>query len=82
MTKVLVTGFGPYGNTPTNPAQLVAEALDGTEIEGARVVSRIVPCVYFEAVEAAARAIAEVEPQVVVMLGEFGGRAMIKPPPT
>jgi pyrrolidone-carboxylate peptidase len=22
---VLVTGFGPYGNTPTNPAQKVAE---------------------------------------------------------
>lgn len=77
MTKVLVTGFGPYGNTPTNPAQQVAEALDGATIDGAQIVSRIVPCVFFEAVEATAEAIAEVEPQVVVMLGEFGGRAMI-----
>ncbi len=29
MARVLVTGFEPYGNTPVNPAQLTAEALDG-----------------------------------------------------
>lgn len=76
-STVLVTGFGPYGNTPTNPAQLVAEAIDGTEVAGARVVSRIVPCVFFDAIAAAVAAIEEVGPDVVVMMGEFGGRAML-----
>ena len=33
MTTVLVTGFGPYGHTPTNPAQQVAMALDGETIQ-------------------------------------------------
>ena len=77
MSTVLVTGFGPYGKTPTNPAQSVAEALDGTSLGGAEVVGRIVPCVFFEAIEAAVSAIEEVRPEIVVMLGEFGGRAML-----
>lgn len=77
MTTVLVTGFGPYGNTPTNPAQLVAELLDGKRVDGARLVGRVVPCVYFEAIQAAVTAIEETDPAVVVMLGEFGGRAML-----
>ena len=77
MSRVLVTGFGPYGNTPTNPAEAVAKALHGTRIESAEVVAHIVPCVFFEAIESAATAIGEVEPELVVMLGEFGGRAMI-----
>lgn len=77
MKKVLLTGFGPYGNTPTNPAQLTAEALDGREIAGATMISRIVPNVFFESIDAARQAIAEIGPQLVVMLGEYGGRAMV-----
>ncbi|PND55389.1 pyroglutamyl-peptidase I [Mycobacterium sp. ENV421] len=77
MPTVLVTGFGPYGSTPRNPAQLTAEALDGTVIAGATVVSRIVPNTYFESIAEAVRAVDDVQPGLVVMLGEYGGRAMI-----
>jgi pyroglutamyl-peptidase len=77
MSTVLVTGFGPYGTTPTNPAQLTADTLDGRVIGGATVVSRIVPGAYFESIAAAAQAIDEVRPELLIMLGEYGGRAMI-----
>ena len=77
MATVLVTGFGPYADTPVNPAQLVAEALDGRVIAGAGVVSRIVPNVFFESVTVAADAVDELAPELVVMLGEYGGRSMI-----
>lgn len=77
MSHVLITGFGPYANTPTNPAQLVAEKLNGASIAGAQVTSCIVPCTYFRSIEAAAKAIDELKPQLVIMLGEYGGRAMI-----
>jgi len=77
MPTVLVTGFGPYGHTPDNPAQSVAEALDGETIAGATVVGRVVPCKWFKSIEAATGGIREVEPELVVMLGEYGGRAMI-----
>lgn len=85
MPKVLVTGFGPYGvnpenpadlATPDNPAQFVAEALDGRTIAGATVVSRLVPGAYFESIAAAQQAIADVGPQLVIMLGEYPGRSM------
>ncbi|WP_370331991.1 pyroglutamyl-peptidase I [Mycolicibacterium hippocampi] len=77
MSKVLVTGFGPYADTPTNPAQVAAEAVDGRVIAGASVVSRIVPGAYFESVAATVQAVDEVGPELLIMLGEFGGRSMI-----
>ncbi|QUR66066.1 pyroglutamyl-peptidase I [Mycobacterium spongiae] len=77
MSKVLVTGFGPYGVTPDNPAQFVAEALDGRTIAGATVVARIVPNTYFGSIDAAQQAIADIDPELVIMLGEYTGRAMV-----
>jgi len=77
MTKVLLTGFEAYGNTPTNPAELVAKALDGSVVGEAEIVARIVPNVFFECIEFVKAAIAEVQPELVIMLGEYGGRSMI-----
>ncbi|MEW5735587.1 MAG: pyroglutamyl-peptidase I [Thermodesulfobacteriota bacterium] len=77
MEKVLLTGFGPYGNTPVNPAQQVARALDGATVGRASIVSRIVPNVFFKSVEAVVQATREVEPRMIVMLGEYSGRSMI-----
>ncbi|MBX7435098.1 pyroglutamyl-peptidase I [Mycobacterium sp. Y57] len=77
MPAVLVTGFGPYANTPVNPAQLTAEALDGRTIAGVPVVSRIVSNAYFDAIADTVAAVEEVGPELLVMLGEYGGRSMI-----
>ncbi len=77
MATVLVTGFGPYGHTPKNPAQSVAEALDGEVLGGATVVARVVPCTFFGSIDATVAAIRELQPVFVAMLGEYGGRAMI-----
>jgi len=77
MSTVLVTGFGPFGHTPVNPAEQVARALDSREIGGASIVARILPCAFFDSIEAARQAIREVEPNAVVMMGEYGGRAVV-----
>lgn len=77
MTNVLLTGYGPYANTPVNPAESVARALDGTVIGEAKIVSRIVPNVFFECIDVVSEAIAELKPSLVFMLGEYGGRSMI-----
>ena len=77
MSTVLVTGFGPYGVTPTNPAGLAAEALDGRSIGNAKIVGRIVSGAYFESISATIRAIDEFQPELLIMLGEFPGRAMV-----
>ena len=77
MTTVLATGFEPFGNTPINTAELTASALDGQTIGSAKVVSRVVPSMFFKSIEFVQKAISEVKPEIVIMLGEYGGRSMI-----
>ncbi len=77
MPTVLLTGYEAFANTPVNPAELVARALDGAEIAGAKVVSSVLPNVFFGSIEVVRQAIEEVRPEIVVMMGEYGGRAMI-----
>lgn len=77
MRTILLTGFEPYGNTPINPAEQVARMLDGLDVEGVRVVSRVVPNTFFKCVECVTGAIEELRPEAVVMRGEFSGRAMV-----
>ena len=45
--KMLVTGFDGFA---TNPAGTVARKLDGVTINGATVISRIVPGAFFKSV--------------------------------
>ncbi len=77
MRSVLLTGFEPFGTTPVNPAEQVARHLDGEEVGGAKIVARIVPNTFFTCIAVVQAAIAELQPDVVVMMGEYGGRAMI-----
>jgi pyroglutamyl-peptidase len=77
MADVLLTGFEAYGHTPINPAEQVARALDGTRINDATIVARVIPNIFFKAIEVVRAAIEEIHPEIVVMLGEYGGRAVI-----
>ena len=77
MKKILLTGFEPYGNTPINPAEQVAARLDGQSVETMAITSLIVPNTFFKCIEAVKRAIRQVQPESVLMLGEFPGRAMV-----
>ncbi|MCG8545187.1 MAG: pyroglutamyl-peptidase I [Alphaproteobacteria bacterium] len=77
MKPILLTGFEPYGDTPINPAEQVATKLDGAEIDGAVVVSRIVPNTFFKCIDFMKSTIEAVQPEIIVMLGEYPGRAVI-----
>lgn len=77
MAKILLTGFEAYGHTPHNPAESVAHTLDGKQINGVDVIARIVPNNFFECIDFVWSSIIEIEPDIVVMMGEYGGRAII-----
>ncbi|MEM7224901.1 MAG: pyroglutamyl-peptidase I [Pseudomonadota bacterium] len=77
MERLLLTGFEAFGTTPVNPAEQVARLLDGEEIAGAKIVGRVIPNTFFTCIEVVKTAIAELRPDAVVMMGEYGGRAMI-----
>jgi pyroglutamyl-peptidase len=77
MDTILVTGFGAYGNTPVNPANQSAEVLNGQTIAGVRIVGVEVPSYWFKCIDSVVSAIEKHNPVMVIMLGEFGGRAML-----
>ncbi len=77
MKTILLTGFEAFGTTPVNPAEKVARHLDGETVEGARIVSSIIPNTFFVCIDAVKAAMAQSGADAVVMMGEFGGRATI-----
>ncbi len=77
MATVLLTGFEAFGSTPINPAESVVNALDGAQIKGANIVTRVVPNVFFECIDVVRSAIDTHQPEIVIMMGEYGGRATI-----
>ena len=77
MAKILLTGFEAYGHTPDNPAESVACKLNNKRIDESEIIARIVPNNFFECIDFVWASIAEISPDIVVMMGEYGGRAMI-----
>lgn len=75
MQTVLVTGIEPFDGETLNPSWETARAVDNRVIGGARVLARRLPCVIAEVRQALLDAIAEVDPVVVLCLGQAGGRS-------
>lgn len=74
MSKVLLTGFGDWAGSNANPAGEVAEALKGQTIGGAAVDSHIAPSVIKDMIGSVTKRIDADPPDVVIMMGELGGR--------
>lgn len=75
MTKtVLLTGFEPFNMETINPAWEAVRALDGWTGEGYAIEVRQLPCVFGAALDTIKDAIAELAPDVVIAVGQAGGR--------
>lgn len=74
--KILVTGFEPFGGESRNPSAEVVERLP-EQIAGARIVKLILPTVRYEAPQKAEQAVEEHRPDVVLSIGQAGGRAAV-----
>jgi pyroglutamyl-peptidase len=77
MQKVLITGFEPFGGERVNPSWEVVKQLNDMELAGARIIARQLPCVFGVALEALNAAIDEVQPVMVLAIGQAGGRTDI-----
>jgi len=68
-TVVLVTGFEPFGGHEVNPAQVIAETLNGQVIDGATIVGISVPVNFTKSVEVVTQAIEDYDPIIVISIG-------------
>jgi len=71
--KILVTGFDPFGGEKVNPAFEVLKKLK-KNIAGAKITLLEVPTVFSESVAKVIAAIEKQKPDVVLMIGQAGGR--------
>ncbi|MCC2971619.1 pyroglutamyl-peptidase I [Massilia sp. IC2-476] len=77
MKTVLLTGFEPFNKASINPAWEAVRALEGWSGEGFRVEARQLPCVFDEANRVLAALVDELQPDIVIAVGQAGGRAEI-----
>lgn len=71
--KILVTGFDPFGGEKINPAIESVKRLPD-EIAGAEVIKLEIPTVIGKSVDKIREKIEEVKPDVVLSVGQAGGR--------
>ena len=76
--KILVTGFDPFGGEKVNPA-LEAVKLLPKEIHGSEIRWAEIPTVFYRASEVLEAEIEKYQPDVVLCIGQAGGRASLTP---
>lgn len=74
--KILVTGFDPFGGEKINPSIETVKRLPG-EIAGAKIIKLEIPAVCGKSVEVIEEAIIRYDPDVILSIGQAGGRADI-----
>lgn len=79
MKKVLLTAFEPFGGETINPSLETARAIDSIHSTSVTVSMVELPVDRHRAITTALEAIAAEEPDVVIMLGEAGGRFRVTP---
>lgn len=72
--KILVTGFEPFGGERQNPSAEVIKLLSDV-IGGAEIIKLTLPVVRFTCVRAVEQAVEAHRPDVVLAIGQAGGRA-------
>lgn len=78
MKKLLITGFEAFDGEQMNPSW---EAVDRllTEINGYELVKLRIPVVFGEAAEKVIKVAEEIRPDVILCIGQAGGRGAITP---
>ncbi len=78
MKKLLITGFEPFGGEEINPSWEAVSRLPD-EINEYTLTKLLIPVVFGKAAESVLRAAEEVSPDVILCIGQAGGRGAITP---
>lgn len=77
MRKILLTGFEPFGGESINPSWEAVSQLDGYIYGDFQVVSRQLPCTFSGSCVLLQQFIEEVQPEIILCVGQAGGRSEI-----
>lgn len=79
MLTLLLTGFEPFDKEKINPSWELVKAFDKQTIEGYQIVAVCLPCVFGESLTVLQANIQQYQPEIVLSLGQAGGRVAITP---
>ncbi|MDA7028541.1 pyroglutamyl-peptidase I [Bacillus sp. CLL-7-23] len=77
--KVLLTGFDPFGGESINPSWETVKQLHGETINEILIIAEQVPTVFHQSALVLKKAIQQHCPDVVICVGQAGGRPHITP---
>lgn len=75
--RILLTGFTPFGNEDINPSWEAVHELHGRSIAGHQVVAHLLPTAFDDSRRALEQAVREVEPTIMLGVGQAGGRSRL-----
>ncbi len=78
MKRLLITGFDPFGGAAVNPAREAVMALPD-RIGGFELTKLEVPTLFGQAAERVLEAAHDLGPEVIICVGQAGGRAAVTP---
>ena len=78
MKKLLITGFEPFGGEEINPSWEAVSRLPD-EIGGYALTKQLIPVVFGKSAECVIKAASELAPDVILCIGQAGGRNAITP---
>lgn len=73
---VLITGFAPFGGEKINPSWQAVKRLPDT-IDGVKIIKKQIPVSFRGSVNDLDKLIKEYNPDVIIAVGEAGGRAAV-----
>lgn len=76
--KVLVTGFDPFGGESINPSWEAVKSIKNT-IAGAEIIKLQLPTVAYKSISQLHNKMVELNPDIVISVGQAGGRAGVTP---
>jgi pyroglutamyl-peptidase len=74
MKTVLINAFEPFGGELVNPSWEAVSHLHERMVCGAKVMAKQLPCAFGDALTALYAAIEELKPDLVIAVGQAGGR--------
>ncbi len=78
MKKLLITGFEPFGGEAINPSWEAVARLPAV-INGYELTKRRIPVVFGEAADLVIKSAEEICPDVILCIGQAGGRNAVTP---
>ena len=73
-TRILLTGFEPFGGATVNPSWEAAALAAAEPPPGVRAEAVLLPCVFGDSIAALRAAVLRTSPDVVLCVGQAGGR--------